>query len=104
MRFITPTFLIGEDIPYTDEAGDTSYKQDERKVFSHKLSIGQSEFYQAHTTGLKPELKVEMRSCEYRGEEKLRLENRIYNIVRTYDKQDGIIQLICSKEIRNACT
>lgn len=67
-----------------------------RPVFANKKSIRQSEFYQAAMTGLRPEIMFEVRSEEYEGEPKLQHEGKAYNIIRTYDKNGEIMELVCS--------
>lgn len=104
LKFITPIYLISDEVESTDNAGDVSTTSTERKVFADKLSIGQNEFYQAHRSGLKPQLKFNIRSSEYLGEMKLRFNDRDYSIMRTYDKQDGVVELTCSRESGNGST
>jgi len=65
-----------------------------RQVYANKLSVRQSEFYQAMQAGLKPELMFEVRSAEYQGEPKARYNGKEYTIIRTYDKGE-IMELVC---------
>jgi SPP1 family predicted phage head-tail adaptor len=67
-----------------------------REVFANKKSIRQNEFYQAAATGLRPELMFEIRTIEYEGERQIRYNKKTYNIIRTYDKNEEITELICS--------
>lgn len=57
-----------------------------REVFANKKSIKQSEFYQAATIGLKPEILFEVYSVEFNDDEKVRYNGKEYSILRTYDK------------------
>lgn len=57
-----------------------------REVFANKKSIKQSEFYQAATIGLKPEILFEVYSVEFNEDEKVRYNGKEYSILRTYDK------------------
>lgn len=66
-----------------------------RQVYVNKKSIRQNEFYQAHATGLQPEVMFEIRSEDYHGEDRIRHNNKTYNIIRTYDKNGEITELIC---------
>lgn len=104
LKFITPIYLINDEVESTDNAGDVSTTPNKRKVFADKVSIGQNEFYQAHRSGLKPELRFNIRSSEYLGEMRLKFNNTVYSIMRTYDKQDGIMELTCSRENSNGNT
>lgn len=54
----------------------------DRKVFSNKKSVRQSEFYQAQAQGFKPEIIFEVRS--YKGESHLKYKGIQYRILRTY--------------------
>lgn len=80
-----------------DEMGGNVEVKNNRQVFANKKSIRQNEFYQAHAAGLKPEIMFEVRSIEYEGEESLSYEGKEYSILRTYDKNGEIIELVCSK-------
>lgn len=71
----------------------------ESKVFCNIKSITQSEFYQAQTVGLKPELKVEVK--KYNNEDHFRYNNKLYKILRTYTKNDIIELVLTSMVIEN---
>ena len=64
-------------------------------VFADKQSIRQSEYYQAYATGLRPELMFVIRSVDYNNQPKLKWNNKYYNIIRTFDKDGELIELIC---------
>lgn len=98
LKLITPIYFVTCELT-TDAAGDTSNTEKLRKVLATKKSIGQNEFYQAHTAGMKPELKFEVRSFEYKGESKLKLDGIYYNIIRTFDKQNGFIEITVEGDI-----
>lgn len=66
-----------------------------RMVFANKKSIRQSEFYQAMAHGLTPELMFEVNFKDYAGESKLTFNSKTYQIIRTYTKNDEIIELVC---------
>ncbi len=78
-----------------NDMGDTIEVQDERQVFADKQSIRQSEFYQAAATGLRPELMFVVRSIDYNDEKKLKYNGKEYTIIRTYDKDGELTELIC---------
>ena len=46
---------------------------------------------------MKPELKINMREFEYKGEEALIFSNTKYVIIRTYSKGNGILEIVCSE-------
>lgn len=78
-----------------NELGDTIEVSTERQVFADKQSVRQSEFYQAAATGLRPELMFVVRTIEYNGETKLKYNGKEYTIIRTYDKDGELTELIC---------
>ena len=93
---------IAELITYVksvDDIGDTVMVPDEREVFVNKKSIRQSEFYQALSTGLKPEIMLEVRSIDYEGEKDVKYNNKNYNIIRVFSKNEEITELICQAVI-----
>lgn len=84
-----------------NEMGDPVQTETPRTVFANKKSIRQSEFYQAMATDLKPEIMFEVRSDEYQGETKLRYDGKGYTIIRTYTKNDEIMELVCQGTVVN---
>jgi len=84
-----------------NDMGDVIETPVERDVFADKQSIRQSEFYQAAATGLRPELMFVVRSIDYNGEPKLKYNGKEYAIIRTYDKDGELIELICQGLVNN---
>jgi len=68
-----------------------------RTIFADKKSVRQSEFYQAAAQNIKLELMFDVRSIDYQGEELLEYERQRYKIVRTYDKDGELTELVCSR-------
>lgn len=60
-----------------------------------KQSITRSEFYQAAAVGMKPSVTFVIRSCEYNDESLLKWNEKTYKIIRTYQKDDEFIELVC---------
>jgi head-tail adaptor len=75
--------------------GEVSRAITYRKVYANKKSVRSKEFYEARQIELKPELMFEVRSSEFSGEEKLKFNSKVYDIIRTYDKGE-FMELICS--------
>lgn len=84
--------------------GDVLDVKTTRQVFANKKSVRASEFYQAMSTGLRPELMFEIRSVEYQEEPKLIYNGKEYNIIRVYDKNGEITELIVQGAVNNAPT
>lgn len=92
-------------ISYTtteNELGDTIEVPTERQVFADKQSVRQSEFYQAAATGLRPELMFVVRTIEYNGETRLKYNGKEYSIIRTYDKDGELTELVCQGVVNRA--
>ena len=78
-----------------NDMGDIIEVETKREVFADKKSIRQNEFYQAQATGLRPELMFVIRTIEYEQEPKLEYDSKTYNIIRTYDKDGELTELVC---------
>lgn len=78
-----------------DAIGDITKVASYKDVFVNKKSIRQNEFYQAMATGLKPELMLEIKSIDYEDEKKISFNDKEYTIIRTYDKNGEVTELIC---------
>jgi SPP1 family predicted phage head-tail adaptor len=81
--------------------GDSLSVEVKRQIFANKKSIRQSEFYQAAANGLKPELMFEIRYLDYQEEQKIEYNNKSYNVIRSFTKNDEIIELICEGAVNN---
>lgn len=87
-----------------NDIGDTVEEPVSVQVYANKKSIRQSEFYQSMANGLRPELMFEIRQIEYSDQDKLKYNNKTYSIIRTYSKNDEILELICQGLVNNAST
>lgn len=70
-----------------NDIGDPIKELTKTKRFAEKMEIGQKEFYQAATTGLKPEVKFSIWSFEYNDEMYFEYKGRNYKIIKTYLKK-----------------
>lgn len=87
IEFVTTTETV-------NEIGDAIETPNYRQVFANKKSVRQTEFYQAAAKGLKPEIMFEVWTLEYQGEEKFRHNEKLYNIIRTYDRPDEMTEIV----------
>lgn len=83
------------DVPSESETGRR------KGIFANKKDVRQTEFYQAMQEGINLTGMFEIRKSEYNGENKLEYNGITYYILRTYSKNDEIIQLICSDKLMN---
>lgn len=68
-----------------DGDGCTLLEEVQREVFMRLASVGQSEFYQAQATDLRPELKFVLEDyLDYEGEYLCIYEGTWYRVIRTY--------------------
>ena len=74
-----------------------------KMVFANFKAVRQSEFYQAHALGLKPDKTFEIRSIEYDGEDYVKHKGKNYSVLRTYDKGE-IMEIVCEGVVNNATT
>lgn len=95
MRFDKSIKLISATQTNVNGMGNPIEVPSVRNVFGNKKSIRQSEFYQAAVTALRPEITFEVWTCEYNQEEKLEYNSKQYNIIRTFDRNDKVTELIC---------
>lgn len=69
----------------TDDFGDPLITETRREVFGRLGSIGQSEFYQAHAVGLKPELKFILADyLDYEDETLVEYLGQRFRVLRTF--------------------
>ena len=103
MLFRDVVKLISNTVTEND-MGDIIETPVEREVFADKQSIRQSEFYQAAATGLRPELMFVVRTIEYNGETRLKYNGKEYSIIRVYDKDGELTEIVCQGVVNRAIT
>lgn len=84
-----------------NDMGDPIETETKLQVFADKQSIRQSEFYQAAATGLRPELMFVVRSIDYNQQPKLEYNSKTYTIIRTYEKDGELMELVCQGVVNN---
>ncbi len=97
--------VLGKKIESEDEAGNLTSSIDWSRdlTFCEFQSISYKEFYQAQSTGFKPEMNLKVSSWDYSNEEYIRYEDEDYTIIKTYQIRDNPdeILLTCARGIRN---
>ena len=85
-----------------DDYGDPVIQETTREVFGRLQSVGQAEFYQAHATGLKPELKFILADyLDYDGETLVEHGGQRYRVLRTY-RAGQALELTLYREVNQA--
>lgn len=74
--------------PKLDSLNRPSYTYTEDLFYCNEKSIGQSEFYQAESVGLKPEIKLETKLVDLSNVTHVKYKERRYKILRTFKKED----------------
>lgn len=90
-----------EETEETDSYGDVVFNEVRTQRFAECKSISQTEFYQAQTTGLKPEIKfVLTTSRDYEGQEEIIFNNVRYKVLKTYIPVNDSIEITCYGGVR----
>lgn len=89
----------------TDAHGDPVLKNElSVPIYSEKKSIGKKEFYQAQTSGMKPELIFVITDhMDYQGQKYLVHDGIMYKILKTYQStKSNELEITCYGGVRNA--
>ncbi len=93
------TMKLVRIIESTNEVGDLVKTRSEREVFVDVKSIGQSEFYQAQATGLKPEFKFILADFfDYENEKIVNYDGKDYRIVRIF-RSGNRLEMVCEGDV-----
>lgn len=86
----------------TDDAGDTITETTWKEIFAEKYSIGTSEFYQAHSEGLKPEFKFIIHPSEYNRKTDgphIKYDGEQFKIIRTYEVNQETLEITVEGDV-----
>ncbi|MFC3883755.1 phage head closure protein [Bacillus songklensis] len=79
-----------------DELGQKEEIEDySRQVFCEKNSASRAEFFSAGQNGIKASCVLIINLFDYQKETRLKYENDIYSVYRTYERSDERIELYC---------
>lgn len=86
--------LLGKETVINVPGQGRKKTQSEKEVFARVLSVGMQEFYQAQSTGLKPELKFEIADyLDYNNEKELIYNDVKYQVLRTFRKNGKSLEI-----------
>ena len=77
----------------TDSIGQITTTEKKTDVIAEVSSISQSEFMDAGQIGLKPDLRFEVWTSEYNGEENVEMDGTRYSVYRTFKRDNGRTEL-----------
>ena len=97
MNSNTVIYLL-HDVPGVHGVHDKP-EPERRKRFAERRSATRSEFYQAGTMGLMPSCVFVLSMAEsYDDELRVEWHGKVYNVIRTYENENGGIELTVQRE------
>ena len=85
MEYMDELTLIGIETTQ-DEIGNITQVETKTEVWVRNNVVGTKEFYNAMAVGIKPTAELQIRECEYNGEEECEFHGTRYSIIRTIPK------------------
>lgn len=79
-----------------DEYGDSAYTYTDTTVFADVKSVTRSEFYSASMAGIKIDIVFAVHAEDFNNQTIVTYGSAQYNIVRTYKKGEGTVELNCA--------
>lgn len=79
-----------------NENGYKEYSYTDVEVWARKKSVTRSEYYSAGASGIELSVAFEMHADEYEGQKTILYNGKQYNVVRTYQTGQGLVELNCS--------
>lgn len=90
LELIEETFI-------SDDIGNQIPVENKTTLYCNVKSVGRSEFYNASTSDLKPELIFVVHGYEYNGEKKVLFNGQQYSVIRTYATNFEEVELVCER-------
>jgi len=78
-----------------NEIGDTVDVETKRRVYASRKSVRQSEFYQAMSNGLRPELMFLISVFDYNNEKTIIYNDERYSVIRAYVTESDHMEIVC---------
>ena len=100
MEYTEIIYLISENVEEDDIGNAISFSSTHIKCYAKKQSVRTNEFYNATEVGLTPSMEFVIKKLNYNGEEKIRWNNVLYDVIRVVEPKNKFdIVLVCSKKI-----
>lgn len=89
--------LILKAVTYSqDDYGEPIESYIDTSIWANRKSVARSEFYAANTRGIDAKHTFEVRTEDYSDQMLVEYCGKIYEVIRTYQTGNGIIELTCS--------
>ena len=82
-----------------DDYGVQRASETAHEVYCDVNSITQTEFYAANEAGLKAALRFDLFAYDYSGEEIVEFHGVRYNVYRTYQRYNDVLELYVNKVV-----
>lgn len=92
--------LIKDETDVNSNGFQTTSEAQNETVFCNVFSVGYNEFYKAAISGINLSKKVDIYTAEYSGEKRCILSGTEYEIVKTYEKNNGEITELTLSDIK----
>lgn len=94
---------LGSYIERVNDNGDPikEIKYNDESIFCNEKSVKYSEFYQAQSIGMKPEIVLEVKIADYNKEKYVMYDNQEYTVLRTYKTSSENIELTLVRGVNN---
>lgn len=100
MTFDDTCILLKQKIISHDKIGNKIYSEEKKtEIFCNVNSVDRNQFYNAGAKGFKLSYIITINEFEYDDEEKLIYNNEMYDIVRTYELDNGLLELTIGEKI-----
>ena len=98
---VSAVTLIGHGEERTDDIGQIIQDEIRTDIFADVMSVSQSEFMSGGQMGLKPDLVFRVWRNEYNGEHTVDYDGTRYSVYRTYNANDGRVELYAEERVGN---
>lgn len=92
--------LIKDETDVNSNGFNITEEAKNQTVFCNVFSVGYNEFFKAAISGVNLSKKVDIHTAEYSGEKRCVLNGKEYEIVKTYEKNNGEITELTLSDIR----
>lgn len=93
--------ILLERVVEINELNEEKIKYIETQILANIESISMREFYEAKNSNLQVDITFIIHNFEYSRQHNLRYDNKEFEIIRTYKRKDGLLELTCKEVILN---